>query len=116
MKKFLSILLIISMMMSTMVVIFSGTVTALASESNAITATAANNNDDDAENIRNSIVSVIRVFKALWDMLQKTGGIGVLLDACYALLEQIGVNINGMYDWLKDSGVVEWLAHLFFPQ
>lgn len=116
MKKFLCILLIVSMMMSTMVIIFSGTVTALASESNTITATAANNNNDDAENIKNSIVSLVNVFKALWNMLQKNGGVGVLLDACYALLEQIGVNINGFYDWLKDSGIVEWVANMFFPK
>lgn len=110
MKKIICMLLIIAMMATTMSVIFAGTVTAFAAES-AVTATAEA--DEESSSVFAAIVSwfINGILKGI-----NGGGIfSTLLDDIFDYIKNV-FNIDAVYDYLENSGIFEWAAHLLFPR
>ena len=109
MKKFVSILLIVSMLMTFFTVIGAGTVTAFAADDVAAVAETA-----EGMSLAEVIKTFIAFVRAIWEYIQNNGGLGMVLDAVYDLLAQLGLDIDGIYDWIQNSGIVELIAKIFF--
>lgn len=113
MKKLISVLLVIAMMMSTCVVVFSGTVTALAAESSSI---ATEIDAGDTPSFTEVVKTFILFVKALHKYFQEQGGFfALLMDEIYLSLEEAGLNIDGIYEWITTSGIEVWVAEVLFP-
>ena len=107
MKKLISVLLVIAMMMSTCVVIFSGTVTAFA---------AGANNASDTPSFTEVVKTFILLVKSLHKYFQEQGGFfALVMDEIYQSLEDVGLDIDGIYEWITTSGIEVWLAEVLFP-
>ncbi|MBQ6624810.1 MAG: hypothetical protein IIX39_03215 [Clostridia bacterium] len=107
MKKLISVLLVIAMMMSTCVVIFSGTVTAFA---------ATANNAPDTQSITEVVKTFILLVKSLHKYFQEQGGFfALVMDGIYQSLEDVGLDIDGIYEWITTSGIEVWVAEVLFP-
>lgn len=116
-KKLISVLLIVAMLFTTVTIIFAGTVTAAAATTTSVATTEIG---DVAAKVINSITesgfikTLIDIFKAVWNYIQNNGGFGSILDSFYALIQSIGVDIDGIYEWLTTSGIIEEIAKIIF--
>lgn len=113
MKKFISLLLIVSMLLGTSMVIFAGTALAV-SEKAVVAEKPAQNDYADVEEF---ILNFVNAAKGLWEKVRALfGGFGTIMDLFFDFLKLVGVDIDGLYDKLLTSGIFEWINDNIFAK
>lgn len=114
MKKIISILLIIAMMATTMTVILAGTVTAVAAEGTVTVAEAAET--DGKLTAERFLAGFLWFINEISKGIRNGGIFSALLDDVFDYVKENIIDIDSIYDYLENSGIVEWVAHLIFPR
>ena len=115
MKKFIAILLVISMMAMTCAVIFAGTVTAFAAESNV--AAVSDEYVPIEENSIGSKVAAIIVWliNAFRNSSNDAGPLSIIMEGIYQSIAK-RYDVDSLMEWLNESGIVEWVTRIIFPR
>ena len=114
MKKFISMLLVISIMATTFALIFAGTVTAFAAESNAVTAEEYVPVDDTSIGAKVAAI-VVWFINAFRNSSNDAGPLSYIMEAIYQAIAQ-RYDVEGLMEWLNESGIVEWVTRIVFPR
>ena len=114
MKKFISLLLIVSMLLGTSMVIFAGTALAVSEKAAVVAEEPAQNDYADVEEF---ILNFVNAAKGLWEKVRALfGGFGTIMDLFFDFLKLVGVDIDGLYDKLLTSGIFEWVNENIFAK